>query len=110
MIAGIVFTALFCFAVNGLHLDSEFEITHKEPVLISENTEDIYDEQGKININTADKDELSELKGIGEKMSARIIKYREEKGDFNQKEDIMKVQGIGEGIFEEIKDDICVSD
>ncbi len=55
-----------------------------------------------ININTADKDELMELDGIGEKLAERIIEYRSENGDFESASDITRVSGIGDGIFSKI--------
>lgn len=61
----------------------------------------------KININSAGKEELVRLKGIGEALAERIIKYREENGVFGSPEDIMKVSGISAGKFEEFRDDIC---
>lgn len=65
---------------------------------------------GKININTASASELTLLSGIGEGRAAGIIKYREENGDFSRIEDIMKVSGIGEKTFEEIKDRITAEE
>lgn len=62
----------------------------------------------KININTADAEELTALPGIGEKISERIIEYRTENGRFYSIEEIMEVSGIGEAKFEAIKDMICV--
>ncbi len=63
---------------------------------------------GKINLNTATKDELQALDGIGEKLSERIVLWREENGKFNIIQDIMKVSGIGKSLFDSIKDEICV--
>lgn len=60
----------------------------------------------KVNLNTADKDALMELNGIGESKAEAIITYREEHGSFRSKEDILNVQGIKEGTYEKIKDDI----
>ena len=65
---------------------------------------------GKININTAAASELDSLSGIGEARAADIIRYREENGDFSRIEDIMKVSGIGEKTFEEIKEQITVGE
>jgi competence protein ComEA len=65
---------------------------------------------GKININTASLSELISLPGIGEKRAQAIISYREKAGAFENKEDIMKVKGIGEGIYTKIKDMIEISD
>lgn len=65
---------------------------------------------GKININTAAAEELVSLSGIGEGRAADIIAYREENGAFSRIEDIMKVSGIGEKTFEEIKEQIKVGE
>lgn len=61
-----------------------------------------------VNINTAGKDELTKIPGVGDSKAHAIIKYREENGDFNDIEDIKKVSGIGESLFEKIKDYITV--
>ena len=63
---------------------------------------------GKININTASIDELKNLTGIGDKKAKDIVSYRETNGNFNSIEDIMKVNGIGENNFAQIKEDITV--
>lgn len=56
-----------------------------------------------ININTATKDELTKLPGIGEVTAENIIKYREENGNFTDIKELMKVKGIGKKKFEKIK-------
>lgn len=110
IIAGILCTAVFCFIINGLHLDDEFEMTLAEPSPSAYvDYSGAVDSSGKININTAGIKELDTLEGIGEKMARRIITYREQNGSFKQIEDIMKVQGIGKKTFEKLKDSICVS-
>lgn len=63
---------------------------------------------GKININTADFEELQELNGVGPATAEKIIGYREENGRFSSIEDIKNVSGIGEKTFEKFKDDIKV--
>lgn len=87
--------------------DSEDEIengTVKEQVkeLVSEN------KSGKININTANSEELQSLKGIGPSTASSIIAYREEYGGFSSIEEIMNVKRIGEKTFVKIKDRISV--
>ena len=62
----------------------------------------------KVNINTANLEELQTLPRIGEKVAQRIIDYRKEHGPFNKIEELMKVQGIGEKVFKQIKDKIEV--
>lgn len=63
---------------------------------------------GKVNLNTATKEQLMTLTGIGEARAGDIIRYREEKGNFMQIEDIMNISGIKEAAFQKIKDDITV--
>lgn len=59
-----------------------------------------------ISINTASKEELMKINGIGEGKAESIIKYREENGNFKLIEDIKNVSGIGDSIYEKIKDHI----
>lgn len=61
-----------------------------------------------LNINTATVEELSELKGIGEKKAKSIVEYREQNGHFEDKEQIKNVKGVGAKLFEKIKDLITV--
>lgn len=63
---------------------------------------------GVINLNTATAAELMSLNGIGKKTAERIIRFREENGNFEVIEDIMKIPGIGGKKFEEIKENITV--
>ncbi len=62
----------------------------------------------KININTAGSAELQELPRVGPKVAQRILDYREKNGKFSRIEDLMKVRGIGEKTFENLKDLITV--
>lgn len=62
----------------------------------------------KISINTADLDLMITLPGIGEEKAKTIIAYRNEHGLFEKIEDIMNVSGIGEKLFEKLKDYITV--
>ena len=66
------------------------------------------DGAGKVNLNTAGKEELMTLSGIGEARAEDILEYRQKYGSFSSIEDIMNISGIGEKMFEKIKDDIEV--
>ena len=66
------------------------------------------DAGGRININTAGIDLLTKLPGIGQTRAEAIIAYRDEHGNFSRVEDIMKVSGIKNALFEKMRDDITV--
>lgn len=57
----------------------------------------------KININTADINELQKLKGIGITYAQRIVDYRQENGEFRSIEELLNIKGIGEKRLEDIK-------
>ena len=63
---------------------------------------------GKVNINTANIDELKSLDGIGDAKANAIIKYRTENGNFKSIEDINNVSGISESLYSKIKENITV--
>ena len=62
----------------------------------------------KVSINTATIDELQKIPGIGASKANDIISYREKNGSFNTIEDIKQVSGIGDALFEKIKDNITI--
>ncbi|MBB6454341.1 competence protein ComEA [Salirhabdus euzebyi] len=66
------------------------------------------EKNNKIRINSASKEELQSLSGIGPSKAEAIIQYREENGPFQTIEDLTLVTGIGEKIVEKIKDDILI--
>ena len=61
-----------------------------------------------VNINTATKEELMKLNGVGEAKAALIINFRGTNGGFNNMDDLMKIKGIKQKFFDKIKDSICV--
>lgn len=63
---------------------------------------------GKVNINTADISQLLTIPGIGQTRAEAVLAYRQENGNFQSIEDIMKVSGIKNGLFEKMKDYITV--
>lgn len=106
---------------------SKYDITNctsaKESVIVQTNTTTTYiendtsevnststvsNENTIININSATKEELMTLSGIGEAKAESIIKYRSENGNFENTSDITKVSGISDKIYEKIKDSITV--
>jgi len=63
---------------------------------------------GRLNINTATATELATLPGIGPALAQRIVEYRQTHGPFARIEDLKKVSGIGDKVFERIKDLITI--
>ena len=61
-----------------------------------------------VNINTATKEQLKTLDGIGDSTAQKIIEYRNQNGQFSKIEDIKNVSGIGESKYQKIKDSISV--
>lgn len=89
--------------VDGQHIHV---LSNEEYANINNNETAIIDEASSdslININTANKEELMQLPGIGEAKANAIITFRENSGDFNTIEEIMQVPGIKEGAFAKIK-------
>ena len=69
---------------------------------------DVQMEEGIVDLNSAQKEQLMELPGIGETKAEAILSYREEVGRFQTIEDLKNVSGIKESVFEKIKDKIIV--
>lgn len=102
----IGFCAYYCNAVYRPVSDAVF--VKARP--ISETAEKMTAgyKNGRININTADIDTLCKLNGIGKSKALSIAAYREANGPFHNPREICQVSGIGEKIYQNIKNDICV--
>lgn len=84
--------------------------TSKDNVVSSNNSSDTNTNKtnDKVSINTATKEQLMNLNGIGESKANDIIAYRNQNGLFKSIEDIKKVSGIGDKLFDKIKDHITI--
>jgi competence protein ComEA len=66
---------------------------------------------GPVNINTADEAALAkELNGVGPAKAEAIVKDRKEKGPFKSAQDLSRVDGIGDALIEQNKDNIKIKD
>ena len=66
------------------------------------------EQDGRVDLNTASVQQLMTLPGIGQAKAEGIVSYREAHGSFEKIEDIMEIEGIKEGVFSKIKDQIKV--
>lgn len=90
-----------------VYIPSKKEIKNK-PVTPVTNSPVLGNSESLVNINSATKEELMTLKGVGESRATLIIEYREKSGGFNDIKDIMKIKGIKQKFFDKIKDKICI--
>lgn len=81
------------------------DITIQEETVLSE---DFSEEIIKININSDNIYELTSLKGIGKSKAQAIIEYRKENGDFISVDELKNVPGIGDALYEQLKDFITI--
>lgn len=73
------------------------------------NTSQNANSSGKVNLNTADADQLQSIRGIGPAMAERILDYRRVNGKFKSTAELKKIKGIGEKTFEKLKDHVSVT-
>ena len=65
---------------------------------------------GKVSLNTATAQQLEALPGVGAKLAARIVEYRQKSGGFKSVQDLMNVKGIGEKNFEKLQSYLSLGD
>ena len=93
-----IFSLLFLAFSNQVLSADKTEQTMQTTAQVSE----------KININTATIEQLTLIKGIGERKAQDIIEYREANGDFADLTELVKVKGIGEGTLKKIEPFITI--
>jgi competence protein ComEA len=64
----------------------------------------------KVNINTASIEQLTTLPGVGPKLAARIVEYRQKSGTFRSPQELMNVKGVGEKNFAKIEPWLTVAE
>ena len=65
---------------------------------------------GKVNINTASAEQLTTLPGVGPKLAARILEYRQKSGAFKSVSELMNVRGVGEKNLKKIEQYLSAGD
>jgi len=65
---------------------------------------------GKVNINTASVEQIASLPGVGGKLAARIVEYRQKAGGFKSVHELMNVKGIGEKNLQRLEGSLTTGD
>lgn len=106
-------TAVFLCVLAGLYVYDTRSAGEEDTVAVTTEAEtpqeDLTPDFTPLDLNTATAAELTELPGIGEKLAERIVAYREANGPFTSVEEIMEVDGIGEGKFADLEGRITVN-
>jgi competence ComEA-like helix-hairpin-helix protein len=106
--------ALGLYQKRAIHVDvksSNFTPLEKPPGSLTGFTyseEDSLAKTTKISINESDVAGLMKLKGVGKVLAGRIVEYRSANGSFRSVEEIKKVKGLGDKLFERIRDNISI--
>ncbi len=104
MAFGVFIISFQLFERNMITIPERMVIINSSEISLPESFKDKM-ENGtiRVNINTAEKEELEQIPGIGETMAQRIIEYREENGKFSSLEELLNIPRIGEKTLEKIK-------
>lgn len=65
-------------------------------------------DQDKVNLNTASKEDLTKIDGVGDKKADKILEYRNQHGGFKSPEDLKNISGFGDKTVEKMKDRVAV--
>ena len=113
----LICTCLFLVFIIGIFIGrgTDYRLAeHAESVTENSIPEElvIYSKEvyinGKLNINAAGKEDLTLLPGIGDTLSERIIAFRENNGNFHDLDELLLVEGMGDGKLEKIRSYITV--
>ncbi len=101
--------SLFKAATARLHADEADSLGVAENTTPSQDSLlAFFEPRFPVNINTADQKALEQLPRIGPKMALRIMEYRERRGGFREKADLLNVKGIGEKTYASLEDKVTV--
>ena len=78
---------------------------HVRPASSEKSHPDAHD---KVNINSADVKELMTLTGVGRKVAEKIVEYRDNHGPFKKADELRKVDGVGNGVWEKNRDRVVI--
>jgi competence protein ComEA len=93
-----------------VYIPTESEVVSVDPLEHIQSVSQEKNQEVKVNINTATKEELMTLAGIGEAKANSIISYRQDKGSFKSIEEIKNIEGIKDSVFNKISEFITIND
>ena len=94
--------------IPNISEQTEENENHEQSYASSSESKSGNNSNGKVNINKATVNELTNIPGIGASTAQKIISYRDENGKFKNVEDIKNISGIGNSKYENIKDYIAI--
>ncbi|MBU0504045.1 MAG: helix-hairpin-helix domain-containing protein [Candidatus Omnitrophota bacterium] len=94
---------LLTVSLAGMGVDYWFKVNPKAKSIVCESPD-----LTRVNLNTADKQELISISGIGEKLAQRILDFRKAKGSFREIEELENVPGFKGFRFKKIRDFLSV--
>ena len=104
----LALTALFLLAMGAVYLLTPHTV--REDYTVEALTPAAEQAEDKVNINTADADELDALPGIGPVLARRIIDWRTANGPFTDPEQLLEVDGIGQATLDGLRDHITTEE
>ena len=105
-------TGLFLCLLLGLFLRDRAALAGPAAVetALTAPVEEVRPDPSPLNLNTASREELTALPGIGEELAGRIVEYRTANGPFETVEDLINVSGIGQGKLAALEGLVTVED
>ncbi len=106
----VIFIVILIVAAGVIYLSRKPVVVYNVSSTVYLTADEYVPDEEKININTASAEELQDLDGIGEKLSEKIIAYREENGNFTSPYELSEVSGISEDKAEKLAPYVKISD
>ena len=101
-----VLILLFCYDRNRTDMPGNYAVTPAQTAREEVAPED----PGLLDLNTATVEELMRLPGVGEVLAQRIADWRGEHGAFEEIEQLLEIQGIGESVLENLRNEVTVGE
>lgn len=109
LIFPVAFILIGCYLMGiRLYQNRQADVVAPITTLSPQGQEELVLSQEKVNLNTATKEDLLRLNGVGPVMAERILAKREELGGFGSLDQLKEISGIGDKVFEDLKNDITL--